>query len=67
MSWVTFDVTGGGIVAVQPQHVVAIDDEQGVVKLSTTACSVRVLKDTTVQRAALRLTAVAEDKTAASV
>ena len=67
MSWVTFDVTGGGIVAVQPQHVVAIYDEQGVVKLSTTACGVHVLKDMTVQRAALRLTAVAEDEAAASV
>lgn len=67
MSWVTFDVAGGGIVAVQPRHVVAIYDEQGVVKLSTTACSVHVLKDTTVQRAAMRLTTVAEDEAAASV
>lgn len=67
MSWVTFDVAGGGIVAVQPRHVVAIYDEQGVVKLSTTECSVHVLKDTTMQRAAMRLTAVAEDEAAASV
>jgi hypothetical protein len=46
MSWVTFEVAGGGLVAVQPQHVVAIYDEQGVVKLSTTASDVHVLKDT---------------------
>jgi hypothetical protein len=50
MSWVTFEVAGGGLVAVQPQHVVAIYDEQGAVKLSTTACGVHVLKDATVQR-----------------
>lgn len=56
MTWVTFQTTQGGLVAVQPQHVVAIYDEQGVVKLSTTACGVHVLKDTTVQRAAMRLT-----------
>jgi hypothetical protein len=60
MSWVTFEVAGGGLVAVQQQHVVAIYDEQGVVKLSTTACGVHVLKDTTVQRATIRLTTVAE-------
>jgi hypothetical protein len=60
MSWVIFEVAGGGLVAVQPQHVVAIYDEQGVVKLSTTASGVHVLKDTTVQRAAMRLTAAAE-------
>ena len=60
MSWVTFKTTEGGLVAVQPQHVVAIYDEQGVVKLSTTACGVHVLKDTTVQRAAMKLTTAAE-------
>ena len=60
MSWVTFETTEGGLVAVQPQHVVAIYDELGVVKLSTTACGVHVLKDTTVQRAAMKLTAAAE-------
>ena len=60
MNWVTFETTEGGLVAVQPQHVVAIYDEQGVVKLSTTACGVHVLKDTTVQRAAMKLTTAAE-------
>jgi hypothetical protein len=60
VSWVTFETTEGGLVAVQRQHVVAIYDEQGVVKLSTTACGVHVLKDTTVQRAAMKLTTAAE-------
>jgi hypothetical protein len=67
VNWVTFEAAGGGLVAVQPLHVVAIYDEQGVVKLSTTACDVHVLKDTTVQRAAMRLTSAAQDETAASV
>ena len=66
MSWVTFEVAEGGLVAVQSQHVVAIYDEQGVVKLSTTACGVHVLKDTTVRRAAMRLTTAVEDEAAAS-
>jgi hypothetical protein len=60
VSWVTFETTEGGLVAVQSQHVVAIYDEQGVVKLSTTACGVHVLKDTSVQRAAMKLTNAAE-------
>ena len=67
MSWVTFEVAGGGLVAVQPQHVVAIYDEQGVVKLSTTASGVHALKDTTVQDAALRLTGTAEAEAATSI
>lgn len=66
MSWITFEVAGGGLVAVQPQHVVAIYDEQDVVKLSTTAAGVHVLKDTTVQRAAMRLTSAADSEAAAS-
>ena len=37
---------------VQVQHVVAIYDEQGAVKLATTASGVHILKDITVQRAA---------------
>jgi hypothetical protein len=65
MSWVIFEVAEGGLVAVQPRHVVAIYDEQGVVKLATTACGVHVLKDTTVQRATMRLSAAAEDEAAA--
>jgi len=64
MSWVTFEVAGGGLVAVQSQHVVAIYDEQGVVKLSTTASGVHVLKDTTVQRAVMKVTAAAEAEAA---
>jgi hypothetical protein len=60
MSWITFEVAGGGLVTVQRQHVVAIYDEQGVVKLSTTASGVHILKDTTVQRAAMKLTAAAD-------
>jgi len=60
MSWVTFEVAGGGLVAVQRQHVVAIYDEQGTVKLSTTACGVHVLRDITVQRATMKLTVLAE-------
>jgi hypothetical protein len=60
MTWVTFEVAGGGLVAVHRQDVVAIYDEQGVVKLSTTACGVHVLKDTTVQHAATKLIEAAE-------
>lgn len=60
MSWVTFEVAGGGLLAVQPQHVVAMYDEQGVVELST-ASGVHVLKDTTAQREAMRLTAAAAE------
>lgn len=52
MSWITFEVEGGGLVKVQSQHVVAIYDEQGSVKLSTTAGGVHLLKGMTVQRAA---------------
>jgi cystathionine beta-lyase/cystathionine gamma-synthase len=52
MAWVTFEVGGGGLVSVQPRHVVAIYDELGAVKLATTAGGVHVLKDITVQRAA---------------
>jgi hypothetical protein len=63
VSWVTFETTEGGLVAVQPQHVAAIYDEQGVVKLSTTASGVHVLKSTTVQRAVMKLTAAAEAAT----
>jgi len=51
MSWVTFEVAGGGLVAVQPRHVVAIYDELGAVKLATAAGGVHILKDMTVQRA----------------
>lgn len=66
MSWVIFEVAGGGLLAVRQQHVVAIYDEQDVVKLSTTASGVHVLKDSTVQRAAMRLTDAAEAAAATS-
>jgi hypothetical protein len=52
VTWVTFDAAGGGLVVVQSRHIVAIYDEQGSVKLATTAGGVHVLKDMTVQRAA---------------
>ena len=37
---------------VQAHHVVSVYDEQGTVKLATTASGVHILKDMTVQRAA---------------
>jgi hypothetical protein len=52
VSWVTFEAATGGLVVVQLPHIVAIYDEQGTVKLATTAGGVHVLKDMTVQRAA---------------
>ena len=53
MNWVTFETTGGGLLKVQAQHIVAIYDEQGAVKLSTTAGGVHILADgVTVQSAA---------------
>jgi hypothetical protein len=60
MDWVTFEVAGGGLVAVQPRHVVAIYDELGAVKLATTADGVHVLKDMTVQRAVAIVSRAAE-------
>jgi hypothetical protein len=60
MDWVTFEVVGGGLVAVQPRHVVAIYDELGAVKLATAAGGVHVLKDITVQRAIALVSRAAE-------
>ena len=60
MSWVTFEVAGGGLVAVQLQHIVAIYDEQSAVKLATTAAGVHVLKETTVQRAVMLISNAAD-------
>ncbi len=60
MNWVTFEVAGGGLVSVQLQHIVAIYDEQGTVKLATTASGVHVLKDITVQRAVMAVCAAAD-------
>jgi hypothetical protein len=64
VNWVTFEVEGGGRVAVQLQHVVAIYDEQGSVKLATTASGVHVLKETTVQRAVMIVSAAADAEAA---
>lgn len=52
MSWVTFEAATGGLVVVQLNHIVAIYDEQGEVKLATASGGVHILKDITVQRAA---------------
>ena len=66
MNWVTFEVAGGGLVAVRLQHVVAIYDEQGVVKLATTASGVHVLKDATVQQAVMVVSAAINAEAASS-
>jgi len=66
VSWVTFETAGGGLVVVQARHVVSIYDEQGTVKLATTAGGVHVLKDTTVQRAAGAVSKAADADTTAS-
>jgi hypothetical protein len=63
VNWVTFQTSGGGLLVVQVRHIVSIYDEQGAVKLATTASGVHVLKDVTVQRAAA---VVAEADTATS-
>jgi hypothetical protein len=53
MDWVTFETEGGGLLKVQARHVVAIYDELGVVKVSTTAGGVHTLSSgMTVQQAA---------------
>jgi hypothetical protein len=52
VSWVTFETAARGLLVVQLRHVVSIYDEQGEVKLATTAGGVHILKDITVQRAA---------------
>jgi hypothetical protein len=62
VSWVTFEAATGGLVTVQLRHIVAIYDEQGMVKLATTAGGVHALKDITVQRAA-GIVSNAEDAT----
>lgn len=66
MSWVTFAVIGGGLVSVQPRHVVAIYDELGAVKLATTASGVHILKDMTVQRATAIVSRAADADTTQS-
>jgi hypothetical protein len=63
VSWVTFQAATGGLVTIQLRHIVAIYDEQGAVKLATTAGGVHTLRDITVQRAAA-LVSKAEDATA---
>jgi hypothetical protein len=52
VSWITFETATGGLVVVQGRHIVAIYDEQGLVKLSTAAGGVHILKDISVRRAA---------------
>lgn len=60
MSWITFETATGGLLVVQGRHIVGIYDEQGEVKLSTTAGGVHILKDISVRRAAA-IVAQAED------
>ncbi len=43
MDWVTFETEGGGLLKVQARHVVAIYNELGAVKISTTAGGVHIL------------------------
>jgi ribosomal protein S11 len=64
MSWITFETTTGGLVVVQRRHIVSIYDEQGEVKLATTAGGVHSLKDVTVQQAAAMLSSDEEAATA---
>jgi hypothetical protein len=53
MDWVTFETEGGGMLKVQARHVVAIYNELGSVKVSTTAGGVHTLAPgTTVSQAA---------------
>jgi hypothetical protein len=66
VNWVTFEVAGGGLVSVQLQHIVAVYDEQGTVKLATTASGVHVLKDITVQRAVMIVCTAADADAARS-
>jgi hypothetical protein len=66
MGWATFEVVGGGLVAVQPCHVVAIYDELGSVKLATAAGGVHILKDMTVRRAAAIVSKAADADAAQS-
>jgi len=63
VTWVTFEAAAGGLVVVQVQHVVAIYDEQGEVKLATAAGGVHTLKEITVRRAAAMVSS-AQDATA---
>jgi hypothetical protein len=61
MKWVTFQTEGGGLLKVQAQHVAAIYDELGVVKVSTTAGCVHTLSSgITVQKAAALVSEAAE-------
>jgi hypothetical protein len=64
VSWITFETATGGLVVVQDRHIVSIYDEQGEVKLATTAGGVHTLKDITVRRAAAIVARDAEMETA---
>jgi hypothetical protein len=64
MKWVTFQTEGGGLVKIQVQHVVAVYDELGVVKVSTTAGGVHTLSSgITVQKAATVISEAGEPDT----
>lgn len=66
MTWETFGAAGGGIVAVQLPHIVAIYDAHGTIKLSTTARDVHVLRGVTVRRATALVSAPADSHAASS-
>ena len=62
MKWITFETEGGGLLKVQPQHLVSIYDELGAVKVSTTSGGVHVLaKGMRVQEAARIASDAGED------
>ena len=62
MNWVSFETEGGGLLKVQVRHVVAIYDELGTVKVSTTAGGVHTLAGgVSVQAAAGLVEAAGQD------
>jgi hypothetical protein len=60
LTWVTFEAASGGLVVVHVSQVASIYDEQGEVKLATTAGGVHSLKDMSVRRAAAMLSGAEE-------
>ena len=68
MDWVTFETEGGGLLKVQARHNVAIYNELGAVKLSTSAGGVHILAaGTTVVQAASMVGDVEVEQTALSL
>ena len=59
MNWVSFETEGGGLLKVQARHVVAIYNELGTVKVSTTAGGVHTLASGVSVQNAARLVDVA--------